>query len=162
MASSTLFENNTVKILLNKDTNININIIRIEFSKIINDIEFQQFLHAYAQVINVQEETYSLSIDTSFVEIGRDTINNIKLFCDINKMIVDNGKHKHLLCTGIQILNNNIKIFINSIIQMFYKPYRPLLFYIDNEDIVNFRGECHSKIQNILSSDGNYEVVYCE
>lgn len=162
--NNTIYSTAFVNINLNYDTIKNINTLSIKILNsdiVLNNNEiFIDFLTNYSQILRCQPEVFILDIDTVDMSINKNIVGIIKAFAEANQMLFD-CIEKKLLCSTIRIASPNVKVFINSILNMFYKPKRPLIFYVDNKDVDDFIDTCINTKNEILKSKSiEYSVLY--
>ena len=118
------------------------------------------FLHMYAQVLRVQDNIFTLNLDTVDIVIDSSLLQYIKSFAKVNADLFDIVGDR-LLCSTIKIINNSVKQFINSTLQLFYKPRRPLIFYVEDIESSKFKVRCVVNIKDILGNrDQDYDCKY--
>ena len=124
-----LFSNESAEIFIKPCTfgDKIINEVNVKFKQQYDNAVWVNFLHMYAQVLRVQDNTFTLNLDTVDIAIDSSLLQYIKSFAKVNADLFDIVGDR-LLCSTIKIINNSVKQFINSTLQLFYKPRRQLYF----------------------------------
>ena len=118
------------------------------------DSSYVEFLTLYANMIRAITIKYYLIIDTFQMTINnkKRLLGVVKSFTQINQSLSDYHMHK-LLCTCVIISSPLVKVFINSVIGMFYKPLRPFGFFCSYHEFFTFL------TKNLNSSDTIYGSI---
>tara|TARA_A100001015_G_scaffold232880_1_gene263831 strand:- start:2950 stop:3528 length:579 start_codon:yes stop_codon:yes gene_type:complete len=154
-----LFSNDSAEIFIKSCTfgDKIINEVNVKFKQHHTDnTDWVNFLHMYAQVLRVQDNIFTLNLNTIDIAIDSTLLQYIKSFAKVNAELFDIVGDR-LLCSTIKIINNSVKQFINSTLQLFYKPRRPLIFYVEDIESSKFKVKCVVNIKEIL---GNSEIEY--
>lgn len=101
--------------------------------------QYKQCLSTFAQLLQILDHRYYMVVDT-FQMTMQDKpklLGMVKAFTDVNRAMLPYHKER-LLCTVVVISSSFVKTFINSVLGMFYKPLRPLMFITDLSEFTRF------------------------
>lgn len=162
-----LFENNCASIKWEDDSFYTYSQLRVTFKCThIENESYKELLTNYVQLMYVITKKYYLVFDVKSLKVepgkpNKELLAHVKLFSDIHIQLREHYD-KHLLCSQLLIANKNVKMFVNSIIGMFIKPYRPFRISCHENEGAKFLITC-MKIEkdiyanNMVGHKGFYE-----
>ena len=100
---------------------------------------YNECLKIFVNMLMVIKCRYYMVVDTFQMTMHnkQKLLGMTKAFADVNKAMLTYHKER-LLCTVVVISSPYVKNFINSVLGMFYKPLRPLMFITDLTEFTNF------------------------
>ena len=116
------------------------NVVYITFkTEHFDEGKYKEFLAAFAGTLQLMQHRYYMVVDTFQMTMDNKPrlLGMIKLFTETNKAMTEYHRQR-LLCTVVVIASPIVKAFINSVISMFYKPLRPLMFVTGFDEFRTF------------------------
>lgn len=121
------------------------NVVYITFETGDIDLEkYKVFLATYAATLQLLTYRYYMVVDTYPVEMDdkRRLFGLVKMFTAVNTEMTPCHQAR-LLCTVVVISSPVVRVFINSVLALFYKPLRPLMFVAGFDE---FRGFLEAQV----------------